>query len=139
MKNLYVIACLAFLCFVSININATGTSLFVVCEAGSVNGSRTEIDIKGNYKVEEDRVTLPTTIYGFDVPIKGKVTITIGENEIIGTVLNEYPTYKTVVYRLGGVSYMDTVFFTLGKVLSSEHKYLFIATATTWRLNCSSL
>ena len=73
----------------------------------------------------------------FDVPERGMVRISLGTEEFVAPILNEYATYKTVAYTFGGVSYMDTVFFELGKVFSSEHKDLFNAViATTWRFDC---
>ena len=111
-------------------------SLVVVCERGSIEGSRTEIDENG-YAIMGDRADFAPITYAFDVPERGMVRISLGTEEIVAPILNEYATYKTVAYTFGGVSYMDTVFFELGKVLSSEHKDLFDAViATTWRFDC---
>ena len=110
-------------------------SLVVVCERGSTVGSRTEIDDNGS-AVMDDSATFASVVYAFDVPERGMARVSIGTQEFVATILNEYVTYKTVVYRFGGVSYMDTVFFERGKVLSSEHKDIGVAVATTWRFDC---
>ena len=115
---------------------AAEPSLVAICAAGSVNGSRTELS-EGSHTIMEDRTTLSRIVYSFDYPEKGMVRILYGKEEAIGIVLNEHRTYKTVGYKLGGVSFMDTVFFELGKVLSTEHKNLFgAAIATTWGIDC---
>ena len=113
-----------------------GPSLVVVCERGSIEGSRTEIGENG-YAVMGDRADFAPITYAFDVPERGMVRILLGTEEIVAPILNEYATYKTVAYTFGGVSYMDTVFFELGGVLSSEHKDLSsVVLAPTWRFGC---
>ena len=115
---------------------ASAPTLVAICPGGSVNGSRTQLKEQGQ-TVEEDRVTLSTFVYSFDVPEKGLASILYGKEETIGRVINEYPTYRTVVYRYGGVSYMDTVFQKANRVLCTEHKDSSGApVATTWRLDC---
>ena len=111
-------------------------SLVVVCERGLSEGSRTELDENG-YAIMGDQATFGSILYAFDVPESGMARILLGAEEIVAPVLNEYATYKTVAYTYGGVSYMDTVFFELGKVLSSEHKDLSsVVVSTTWRFDC---
>ncbi len=111
-------------------------SLIVVCLGGSVHGSRTQLR-QDSHTIEEDRVTLSPMVYSFDVPEPGLVRVQYGKQEIIGRKINEYSTYKTVSYQLGGASYMDTVFPKAGRVLSTEHKDSSGApVATTWRIEC---
>ena len=127
--------------FVLLSVTITGAfaqepSLVVVCERGLSEGSRTEIDENG-YAIMGDRATFRSILYAFDAPERGMVRILLGAEEIVAPILNEYATYKTVAYTFGGVSYMDTVFFELGKVLSSEHKDLSsVVVSTTWRFDC---
>ena len=124
-----------------LSVSATGVvgqepSLVLVCERGLIEGSRTEIGENG-YAIMGDRADFAPITYAFDVPERGMVRILLGTEEIVAPILNEYATYKTVAYTFGGVSYMDTVFFELGGVLSSEHKDLFsVVIATTWRFDC---
>lgn len=111
-------------------------SVVVVCERGTITGTRMEIDESG-HTVVEDGATFPSIVYAFDVPERGLVRILVGTQEVVATILNEYPTYKTVAYKFGGVSFMDTVFFEANKVVKSEHKYLFgVSIATTWSFDC---
>ena len=113
-------------------------TLVVVCDGGSTKGSRTDIGPDG-FETGEDRVSLEKIIYAFDTPTDGAVRITYGSKEVVGMVLKNYPTFRTVVYIFGGVPLMDTIFLKYNKVLSTEHKELFgYGSATTWRLECST-
>lgn len=112
-------------------------SLLAICDKGSSKGVRTQYTHDKGFEIMNDRATLPSIIYAFDSPHKGKVRITIGKKEFTVNILRDYPTYKTVSYVFGGVPYLDTVFFESGIVLSTEHKDLFGANvSTTWQLKC---
>lgn len=112
-------------------------SLLAICDGGSTKGVRTQYTHDKGFEIMNDRATLPSVIYAFDSPQKGKARITIGKNELTGNILRDYPTYKTVSYVFGGVPYLDTVFFESRIVFSTEHKDLFGANvSTTWRLKC---
>ena len=113
-------------------------SLVVVCDGGSTKGIFTQVGPDG-YETGEDRSTLDRIIYAFDAPREGAVRITYGEKEVIGLILKNYPTYRTVVYQYGGVPLMDTIFLEFDKVLSTDHKDSFgFGVATIWRLDCST-
>ncbi len=117
---------------------AQQASLVVVCAGGSVLGARTEYTKQEGFKIMDDRITLKSLVYAFDIPRKGQVRINYGKDEVVGTVLRSHVTYKTVSYVYKGVPYMDTVFLETRIVLSSEHKDLFgVNGATTWRLKCT--
>lgn len=113
-------------------------SLVVICNCGSINGTRTEVGPDG-FQIIEDHVSLEKIVYAFDSPTDGAVRIKYGAKEVVGMVLKDHATYRTAGYIFGGVPIMDTVFLEYNKVLSTEHKDSFgYGVATTWRLECST-
>ncbi|MDQ6996000.1 MAG: hypothetical protein Q9M82_00885 [Mariprofundus sp.] len=119
------------------NIAKAQPSMVAVCEGGSTQSIRTEYTLEKGFEVTKDRATLPMIVYTFDSPKKGSVRITSGKNEMTGAVIKDYASYKTVVYIMGGVPYMDTIFFDTGVVFITEHKDLFGAQiAATYRMKC---
>ena len=128
---------LLFLAIFLPNIVQAQPSMVAVCEGGSTQSIRTDYTPERGFKVRKDRATLPMIVYTFDSPKKGSVRITSGKNETTGAVIKDYASYKTVVYLMGGVPYMDTIFFDTGVVFSTEHKDLFGAQiAATYRMKC---
>jgi len=112
-------------------------SLVAVCEGGSTQAIRTQYTQEKGFEVMKDRADLPMMVYTFDMPEEGSVRITSGTDETTGAVIKNHANYKTVVYIMGGVPYMDTIFFNVGVVFSTEHKELFgPQKATTYRMKC---
>jgi len=117
--------------------------VFFSCKAGSVNGDRTEVTADGSIQVD-DRVDLNSMSYVTDPTSKTLVTVKHGEKEYDGFVLNSNRVHGwvTIVYVINGVSYMDTLFLKLGKVISSEHKMGWLGAtgvAANWKINSCNL